>query len=356
MPNYKNWISMFLVCASIHLIVAGCTIEEYYSDSDQNIYRTSEALSYHDIYFPIYTSPGMSGSDPTLPEPEETTPDPIEDVAVWLLELKVRTATTKDAETDDTVMVRNNNGSFSQVVLNSSRDDREAGQRDWYSLNTAGIERVRHMRYLRFDKSGTDMWCFDEISLYVNGSSSPLYSQSFSQPHCIDGNDGYSSSFFIGYDRLREHPNWKISKHPNILNAPSLIGKSPLIRIVESALGHVMEGSVLHWEQTGHDVTLSVPWREPETMMFTAKLRKYRKWEPDPKVEVEARVRWYCHGGRLEHEITYLDVFPGKYNLERMFIGIDEALYPLSNIYYNGPRCFRSPVVNDDGSLTLWME
>ncbi len=167
--------------------------------------------------------------------PAGATSTTIENDPVYRLQMRVKTANVKDANTDDSVKV--SLGSLPGTWLDLSIDDRERGKTNLYDINllntgSNGVK-IRDLRSLNISKTGSDGWCIETIELLVNGRV--IYKTTFPGGQWLDNSKGLKRSLIIGSRALRANAKWKQYTSPG----PSfLIKRLELEQRIESIIGH----------------------------------------------------------------------------------------------------------------------
>jgi len=103
-------------------------------------------------------------------------PEINDDVDLLGISIKIKTADVKHAGTDDDVVVKLNN---IRTIPDTAKNDFERGDKGTvYALNSYGIKQVDNINSLVIDHNGTDGWCLEMITLYIN--EKPVYDREFS--------------------------------------------------------------------------------------------------------------------------------------------------------------------------------
>jgi hypothetical protein len=160
------------------------------------------------------------------------------DVAICRIQLKVKTNTIKNANSDASVWVQLNSKD-APFYLNLSKDDREKGQTDVYDVLSANVNKIGDIKMIKLGIKGGDGWNFRQLELIVNGVG--LYKKSFSSAgQWIDSNDKKHPKYYkVGTSTLRASPNWRYnSRTNNIYRPPTIIPVTMIKSFVESAVGN----------------------------------------------------------------------------------------------------------------------
>ena len=164
-----------------------------------------------------------------------------EDVAVWRLQLRVKTSGYENANSDSELQVQFRNNTSSIYYLDNGGDDREKNKTDVYDIIDPNIRTMRDIHFMKFTIKGNDGWCFSKIELLVNGAPIPVFRKSFSGKKCIDKDSNHGATYRISGSQLRSSPTWKhLNTNRAIWLPPSIIKRRTLENMVESYVGHLM--------------------------------------------------------------------------------------------------------------------
>ena len=162
-------------------------------------------------------------------------------VAVWRLQLRVKTSGYENANSDSELHVQFRNSTSSIYYLDNGGDDREKNKTDVYDILDRNIKTISDIQFIKFTIKGNDGWCFSKIELLVNGAPIPVFKKSFSGKKCIDKNGNPGATYRIAGSELRNSPTWKHSNSNRaIWLPPSIIKRITLENMVESYVGHLM--------------------------------------------------------------------------------------------------------------------
>lgn len=199
----------------------------------------------------VPTRPGTTTRPTTTPRPANKYPGrydlpdsyrpQFEQVAVWSLQLKVKTSRIKNADSDSKLQVQFRSNESSKYYLNNGGNDREKGNTDIYEILDPNIRTIGDIQFMRFMILGKDKWCVEKIELIVNGSPIPVFEKVYPGGRCIDMNSGSGPNLHVRGTVLRNSPTWKHSKsNKAIWLPPSIIKRATLEKMVESYVGHMM--------------------------------------------------------------------------------------------------------------------
>ena len=172
--------------------------------------------------------------------PDELRPS-FEQVAVWRLQLRVKTSGYENANSDSELHVQFRNSTSSIYYLDKGGDDREKNQTDTYDILDPNIRTIRDIRFMKLTIKENDGWCFSKIEILVNGAPIPVFKKTYSDKKCIDKNGSQGAILRIAGSELRNSPTWKHSnRNKAIWLPPSIIKRITLESMVESYVGHLM--------------------------------------------------------------------------------------------------------------------
>jgi hypothetical protein len=165
-------------------------------------------------------------------------------VAVWRLQLRVKTSGYENANSDSELQVQFRNSTSSIYYLDNGGNDREKNKTDIYDILDPNIRTISDIQFMKFTINGNDSWCFSKVELLVNGAPVPVFKKAYSGKKCIDKNGSPGAVFRIEGSELRNSPTWKHSKSNRaIWLPPSIIKRITLENMVESYVGHLMNAN-----------------------------------------------------------------------------------------------------------------
>jgi hypothetical protein len=124
------------------------------------------------------------------------------------IQLQLHTSSVSDANTDDDVHValnyyEENHGTY----MDYGRNDFERGDDFTYDLTADDITDLSQLNELYIFKTGTDGWCFDKLTLLVNGKA--VYDENRSSCQWLDDENGNRNYYIVSRAALRAHPLWQ---------------------------------------------------------------------------------------------------------------------------------------------------
>jgi hypothetical protein len=218
--------------------------------------------------------------------------------------LRVKTANVKDANTDDSVMVRLGNGPGTWI--DSSIDDHERGRTYTYDLipQTIGNRamKIRDIRSLKISKTGSNGWCIQWIELIVNGRV--IFRTAFPGGHWLDNSNGKLRTLSINSLKLRTNSRWELYKSPN---PNPVIPRLELEQRIESIFGHHLHSKEqITWgKRSGRGVEVS--YKNSETLHVDLDLKIVVKRFPDAGLDVDFDIVVRSRNGRIEMTVTNLE-------------------------------------------------
>jgi hypothetical protein len=236
---------------------------------------------------------------------------PSESLRVWRAQVRfVTSSSNSDSGTDDDIQVALND--TNRTWLDYGRDDFETGDTFTYDLLLTNLRTLTDIKYLAVQKTGTDGWCVESVTLLINGQS--IYYRSFKTSttacHWIDADDGHSPALTISGTALRNNSLWQAYTPPA---RPTKITRTEFERRVEATVGNWIEGvdSTYKWGHLyGSRYVEGLP-KDDRTLHFDLDLtRIYNNW-PDGEFDVDFDARFACSNGRLS--VSILNVIGREY-------------------------------------------
>jgi hypothetical protein len=140
---------------------------------------------------------------------------PPETMPIWRAQVRFVTANVEDSGSDDDVKVGLNFAN--NTWIDSDLDDFETGIRT-YDLRLEGVNRLSDIDFFRLEKTGSDGWAIQQVSLIINGVT--LYRENFSPALWLDNDNGNSRVFFMDDTFMRPRIQWLnyvVPVRPNIV-------------------------------------------------------------------------------------------------------------------------------------------
>jgi hypothetical protein len=173
----------------------------------------------------------------------------IEDTPVWRAQIRILTAGTSTAETDDWVSVRLNSVN-STWLYSSVHKPLTSGHSHIFDLTLNGVKKLRDITNLQIFKSGWDEWGIKTLGLYVNGVE--VYNIDFGYGRWLNPTSPSGSTHVVYHQDLRNHSLWdNVSSAP-----PTSISSAQLKSRIESIGGDylvtntISNGSTLRFNQS----------------------------------------------------------------------------------------------------------
>jgi hypothetical protein len=274
---------------------------------------------------------GLVALIPGVLEPSVAYAAPPETMPIWRAQIRFVTGNGNlAADTHDDIQVSLNDGN--STWLDYGRDDFEVVDDFTYDLMLTNLRTVGDIRFLTVQKTGTDGWCVDRMTLLINDR--PMYDRSFRTPtalcHWVDADDGHQPAFTISGAALRRSEAWRTYTAPA---RPQRLTRSSIDSRVEAIVGNWIEDHDYKW---GH---LYGP-RYVESTVRDARIIHYDldmtaindKW-PDGEVDVDFDARFSCSSGRMSVAIINVTI------VERRPYGLDapgSAAWSLVDVLQRG--------------------
>ena len=166
-------------------------------------------------------------------------PNP-EQADIFRMQIHLETGDVNGAGTDDDVLVSLNQNNF--TWLDYGRNDFERGDKFTYDLLLDGMAQVADIKWITFNKTGSDGWCLKSFELWVNNdvpNQGPvvIYRKVFPSCHWLDNDTNDNRSLVIPFDELRAQTAWRQSQVPVQI---AYIDSSAVTSRIESAVGHAL--------------------------------------------------------------------------------------------------------------------
>ena len=162
---------------------------------------------------------------------------------VYRVQIRIETGDVDDAGTDDDVLVSLNQKNF--TWLDYGRNDFQRGDTYTYDLLLDDVARISSIKWITFNKTGSDDWCIKSFELLINHQALVLppvriYREEFPTCRWLDDKNGDRRSLTIPFAKLRAQSAWRQARIPGTIGA---IDRTELISRIEGAVGHA-----LHYE------------------------------------------------------------------------------------------------------------
>ena len=239
------------------------------------------------------------------------------DAAIYRIQLKVKTNTIKNANTDSPVWVQLN-AKDAPYYLDKSGDDREKGKTDVHEILSPNINKIRDIKMIKIGINGDDGWNFRTIELLVNGKS--IYKKQFNtNGQWIDtDNKKHPSSYTINTSKLRSYRNWNYNNLTRgIETPPTAIPVTTIKSMIESAVGNTLSGmkKVVWGKKHGKDY-VSIKRVSSNRLRVDLDLKAEVKLAPDAGVDVDFDLVFNCVNGVITTEIENYSAVAKGYEVE----------------------------------------
>ena len=219
-------------------------------------------------------------------------------VPVHRIQLKVKTNTIKNANTDSPVWVQLN-PKDDIYYLNNPGNDREKGKTNTYDILSSSISTIGDISQIELGISGNDGWNFTEIALVVNGRT--IYNKKFSKSgKWIDlRSKKHPKAYHIGKKTLRKSKNWKYNRYTErIYRTPNTIPLSTMISYVESSVGNsLFSFKKISWGKKYGKDYVEARRINSNTLRFDLDLEYRVKGLPNLEIDVDFDLRFTCQNG-----------------------------------------------------------
>jgi len=215
---------------------------------------------------------------------------PPENLPIWRVQFKLRTANVKDAGTDDDIKVELNNKHTNWIDY--ARDDFERNDTFTYDLVLDNVKFLSNITQIKITKTGSDAWCLRSFELLVNGKT--IYFQDFGSSGRWIG-DGHPSVYTVDYATLRNNNYWKNYTLPSI---PMLITRAEIESRIEAIIGNYIHGTRLYWGHL-HGRGVEAWKKNGKTLHFDLDLALEVKYWFDPEVDIDFDLNISCTNGKI---------------------------------------------------------
>ena len=258
-----------------------------------------------------------------------------ENIPVYRIELRLVTAGGEWDGTDNEVFVQLNQDDDS-YFLDYGRDDfnRNADQR--FDIISEHIRTIKDIDFIKFGVKKDDQWGIKKVELYLNNSTQPVFSKTYSPTVVINKHTGQSDHFVISSADLRSNASWlRIPQNTGLKALPIPVKFSMIKSIVESMVGNQLHHSGeanLQWGSTDDINTVWGPWVEAnyvnnKTLHFDLDLEYAIPKSPDAEIDVDFDLVFSCDNGNVT--IKTVNVTPKCKYLD---IPCDKLLKIVNNI------------------------
>ncbi|MEM7702945.1 MAG: hypothetical protein AAF251_13475 [Pseudomonadota bacterium] len=250
----------------------------------------------------------------------------LDDLRVWRVQLRIRTADRPKAGTDSKVYVKMTSGN-QRFYLSRGGDDRKRNRWEVYDVVLADtgsgaslIETVGDITQLTLGINGKDIWKFDRIEVLINNpydrdvtneGESPYTVYRYNAFQEIANRDGYDAEFSLPGATLRSHSRWALND--KLLNFPwvTTLGRDNLgfqrevlEEILEAAIGNELSpGGELSKARWGRKRGRSHVGLKHKKSFPDEVARLDVDIHPSRLVDVELKFRLGCDGNRISAEI-----------------------------------------------------
>lgn len=179
-----------------------------------------------------------------LPPPAKPVVD--ETLPVFRIQLRLVTGNNENDNTDKEVYVKFNNPD-KEYFLDYGPDDFERNADKKYDIISGHVWKISDIDYIEIGMKGDDVWGVKKVELYLNNSTNPVFSKTFSSSQRINGAGNWQRKIVFSHAELRNNTYWKnIATDEKIKKPSPLITADAIKSMVES-----MVGNMLHYKAQG---------------------------------------------------------------------------------------------------------
>lgn len=231
---------------------------------------------------------------PIKPVVDETLP-------VFRIQLRLVTGNGENEDTDKEVYVKFNTPD-QEYFLDYGPDDFERGADKKYEIISSRVRRISDIDFIEIGTRGDDVWGVKKVELYINNSSSPVFSKTFTSSQRINGTGNWQRKIVFTHDVLRQNPYWQtIATDEKIKKPQPLITADVIKTMVESMLGNMLhhkgQGKVA-WGDTKYINTVwgdhvEMKRKDGNTLSFDLDLQANITGQ-NPEVDVDFDLEFDC--------------------------------------------------------------
>ncbi|MEZ4884075.1 MAG: PLAT/LH2 domain-containing protein [Chitinophagales bacterium] len=274
-----------------------------------------------DVYMDVYFNKVSVKIKSISPMPSQTsTPDnggytlesvvqkiDLEEIPIYSLQIRTKTGTVKDAETDARIYARLN-GKDGIYYYDNGGNDREKGKTDTYYNLSPNIKTIKDIQYLEIATEDTDGWCLQQIELIVNGEV--MFDKSYGTCTWIDKNDGHPDKIVIQGSELRNSSYWKNANKSSLAKPVTMISRKTIEQMIEAAVGHNNTNTKLEWGDLSGNRYVEAKYKTDNTLSIDLDL----DYNIDigsvdlnnPEVDVDFDLVCNCENGQIVMEVKDL--------------------------------------------------
>jgi hypothetical protein len=224
---------------------------------------------------------------------------PSENMPIWRAQIRLVTGNGNlHADTDDDIQVSLNDNN--RTWLDYGRNDFEVVDDFTYDLTLTNLRTVSDIRFLAIQKTGTDGWCLDHLTLLINGQ--PMYDRSFRTETALcrwlDADDGHSPALTYSGTTLRSHSLWRDYTAPA---RPVRLTRSEIDSRVEASVGNWIEGhdNNYKWGHLYGSRYVESTAVDTRTLRYDLDMTAVHSNRPDGEFDADFDAQFSCADGRL---------------------------------------------------------
>jgi hypothetical protein len=230
-------------------------------------------------------------------------------IAVWRVQLRIRTADVSDASTGDAIEARLTSP-LATFAPNGNRlwldygprvepggfpfRDDFARDRDFtYDLDPSYVHELSDISMLTIAKEGTNAIGIAEIELFVNEVS--VFQRTFGETSStclwIDEGDGHRPIYTVWLPELRAHPSWRaFIEMPH--NPIFQIRKKDLLSRMEALVGDGLHGTEARWGEFSSPAWVEAERKDDARLKVDLDLEATAPIVEDPEVDINFDLRF----------------------------------------------------------------
>lgn len=178
--------------------------------------------------------------DKTPPPVEIIPPVVDESLPVFRIQIRLVTGNNENDDTDKEVYVKFNIPD-KEYFLDYGPDDFERNADKKYDIISNHIRKISDIDFIEIGARGDDVWGVKKVELYINNSTTPVFSKTFTAPQQINGSGNWQRKIVFSHVMLRNNPYWKYIATDEKIKKPSPLITADIIKsMVESVVGNMM--------------------------------------------------------------------------------------------------------------------
>lgn len=183
---------------------------------------------------------GHFQTDKNAPPPVRPALPVDESLPVFRIQLRLVTGNNKNDNTDKSVYVKFNDPDMA-YFMDYGPDDFERNADRKYDIISGHVWKISDIDYIEIGIKGDDVWGVKKVELYLNNSTLPIFSKTYSSPQRINGSGNWQRKIVFNHKELRNNDSWRnIATDEKIRKPSPLITADVIKSMVESMVGNMI--------------------------------------------------------------------------------------------------------------------